>query len=192
MEKRTDKVRKEEIDYYYLNRDKMNSQRREIYKKNREERLLRQKEYNLNNKEKVKLIRAKSRLKNKEKNKITSKKYRLNRRLTDPIYKLKGNIKRMIHNSFKLKKIDKSSRTIDILGCTILDFKVYIESKFDTWMTWENKGLYNGDFNYGWDIDHIIPLSSAKSETDIIKLNHYTNLQPLCSKINREIKKTNY
>jgi hypothetical protein len=63
------------------------------------------------------------------------------------------------------------------------------ESKFESWMSWENKGLYNGELNYGWDIDHIIPLSSADIEEDIIRLNHYTNLQPLCSKVNREIKK---
>ncbi len=35
----------------------------------------------------------------------------------------------------------------------------------------------------------IIPISSPKTEEDIIALNHYTNLQPLCSKINRHIKK---
>lgn len=56
-------------------------------------------------------------------------------------------------------------------------------------MTWNNYGLYNSEFNYGWDIDHIIPLSSAKNEEEVLKLNHYTNLQPLCSKINRDIKK---
>lgn len=39
-------------------------------------------------------------------------------------------------------------------------------------MTWENRGLYNGELNYGWDIDHIIPLSSVNSEEEIIKLNH--------------------
>jgi len=43
--------------------------------------------------------------------------------------------------------------------------------------------------NSGWDIDHIIPISSAESEDDIIKLNHYTNLQPLCSYINRVVKR---
>lgn len=56
-------------------------------------------------------------------------------------------------------------------------------------MNWENRGIYNGDFNSGWDIDHVVPLSTAIKEEDIIKLNHYTNLQPLCSKINRDIKK---
>jgi hypothetical protein len=32
-------------------------------------------------------------------------------------------------------------------------------------------------------------ISSAKNEDDIIKLNHYTNLQHLFSKFNRDIKK---
>lgn len=58
-------------------------------------------------------------------------------------------------------------------------------------MTWENYGKYNGELEYGWDIDHIIPLSSAKNEDDLLRLNHYTNLQPLCSKVNRDIKRKN-
>jgi len=58
-------------------------------------------------------------------------------------------------------------------------------------MNWENRGLYNGELNYGWDIDHIKPLATATCETDIIKLNHYTNLKPLCSYTNRYIKKDN-
>ena len=56
-------------------------------------------------------------------------------------------------------------------------------------MTWYNRGMYNGEFDYGWDIDHIIPVSSATTKEEINKLNHYTNLQPLCSKINRDIKR---
>ena len=95
----------------------------------------------------------------------------------------------MVRNSLKNKGYKKSSKTEQILGLSFLDFKLYIESKFETWMSWNNYGLYNGELNYGWDIDHIIPLVSAETEDDIIKLNHYSNLQPLCSKINRDIKK---
>ena len=56
-------------------------------------------------------------------------------------------------------------------------------------MTWDNYGKYNGEFSYGWDIDHIITLSSAGSIEELNLLNHHTNLQPLCSKVNRDIKK---
>ena len=58
-------------------------------------------------------------------------------------------------------------------------------------MNWENRGLYNGELNYGWDIDHRIPLSTSTCEADVIRLNHYTNLQPLCSYTNRHIKRNN-
>ena len=95
----------------------------------------------------------------------------------------------MVRYSFKSKRFKKNDRSLDILGCDIIFFVSYIESKFEPWMTWENWGKYNGELNYGWDIDHIIPLSSAKTEDDIIRLNHYTNLQPLCSYTNRHIKR---
>ncbi len=56
-------------------------------------------------------------------------------------------------------------------------------------MSWENYGKYNGDFDHGWDIDHIIPISSTKTEINLLELNNYKNLQPLCSKVNRDIKR---
>ena len=65
---------------------------------------------------------------------------------------------------------------------------------FEPWMNWGNHGNPKDGViepNKTWDIDHIIPLSSAKTEDDIIKLNHYTNLRPLCSYNNRFIKKNN-
>lgn len=39
-------------------------------------------------------------------------------------------------------------------------------------MFWNNHGTY-------WHLDHIIPISWAKSEEEVYKLNHYTNYQPL-------------
>jgi hypothetical protein len=111
---------------------------------------------------------------------------------TDILYNLTKKARAMISISFKRNGFTKKSRTYEILGCSYEDFKLYLESKFESWMTWENRGLYNGELQYGWDIDHIIPLSSAETEEELIKLNHFTNLQPLCSKVNRDIKRNIY
>jgi hypothetical protein len=57
-------------------------------------------------------------------------------------------------------------------------------------MDWNNKGKRNvSQPQQCWDIDHIIPISSAKTEEDLIRLNHYTNLRPLCSYTNRWVKR---
>jgi hypothetical protein len=108
---------------------------------------------------------------------------------TDALFKLKNKIRLSIIKAFKQNSLSKTSKTLSIIGCSFEELKKRIESKFEPWMNWGNHGLYNGTEGYGWDLDHIIPLSSAKTEEDIIRLNHYTNLQPLCSYINRVIKK---
>ena len=60
-------------------------------------------------------------------------------------------------------------------------------------MNWDNHGKYTGNYNETWNIDHIIPISSAKTREEIYKLNHFSNLQPLCSKKNQDKKdKLNY
>ena len=111
-----------------------------------------------------------------------------NRYKEDILYRLKNNIKRAILKG--LKGEQKKDSTINILGCSIEDFKLYLESKWENWMSWENYGKHSkGKENFGWDIDHIIPTSSAKTPEEIIILNHHTNLTPLCSYKNRYIKK---
>lgn len=122
----------------------------------------------------------------RDSNKDHDKNYKKMRRETDSLFKLKENIRNLIYFSFKGVKSDK---TVNILGCTFEEFKLYLESKFESWMNWDNQGKYNGELNYGWDLDHIIPISSAKIDKDVIKLNHYTNFQPLCSYYNRHIKR---
>ena len=81
------------------------------------------------------------------------------------------------------------SNSKDGLKSSCKECRNYLESKFEDWMTWENYGKYDGSPKSGWDIDHKIPLSSVNSEEGLISLNHYTNLQPLCGYINRNIKK---
>ena len=135
---------------------------------------------------------AKKRERNKEyykKNKEIIMEKQKNRRKNDPIFKFRGDISTLIRNSLSRYNYKKNTKTENILGCSVTEFKKYIESLFDEWMNWDNRGLYNGELNYGWDLDHIIPISFATNEEEIIKLNHYTNFQPLCSYTNRNIKK---
>ncbi|NCS94365.1 MAG: hypothetical protein GW761_11245, partial [Leptospira sp.] len=73
--------------------------------------------------------------------------------------------------SFKRKGYKKGSKTEQILGCSFLDFKEYIEEQFTQGMNWANYGQ--------WHIDHIIPISVAENEAQILILNRYQNLRPL-------------
>jgi hypothetical protein len=175
-------------------------ERKEYMKKWRKNNANYQKEYRENNPDKEKEYR-KNRLEyqnkyqkeyrknNLDKVNCIQNKYRNKKLKTDPLFKLNANIRTLLFVSFKRKGFSKSSRTHEILGCTFEEFKKHLESKFQPWMNWDNHGLYNGSEGYGWDIDHIKPLSSAKSEEELIKLNHYSNLQPLCSYVNRVIKR---
>ena len=130
---------------------------------------------------------------NKDKINEQRKTYNKNRKSIDPLYKLTCSIRTLINMSIRNKGYTKRSKTFQILGCTFDVFKEYLEQQFEPWMTWGNKGLYEKDkYNIGWDIDHIQPCCSAKTEVDIITLNHYTNFRPLCSKINRDEKKGKY
>lgn len=87
----------------------------------------------------------------------------------DPLFKLKTNYCNRIRKYIHRKIVPSKS----ILGCSWQTLKEHIESKFTEDMTWDNHG------QYGWHLDHIIPLASAKTEEELYKLNHYTNLQPL-------------
>lgn len=112
--------------------------------------------------------------------------------------KIENKIKKSLRNrvSALVQNCDIRSNEIDpTIGCTPLELKEYLESKFKPGMTWENYG--GNDYTKPhWHIDHIFPISKFinwhASEEDIkrqLKLvapNHYTNLQPLWWKENME------
>ena len=175
--------------YYLSNKEEISKKNKKKYIENKEEILIKNKKYYNDNKKKLCEQKKVYRHKNKEKININKKEYVNKRKKNDITFKLKLNIKCLIRNSIFNKGLKKNSKTSLILGCSFDEFRLYIESKFEPWMIWDNYGKYNGQLNCGWDLDHIIPSSSAKSIEDIIKLNHYTNFQPLCSKINRDIKR---
>lgn len=178
----SEKIKEYMNSYYNLNKDVILDRLKENYTLNKESKLEYQKKYAEENKEKIKEYKSKHSKENREK--ITKYKsiYQRERRKTDSIFKLKFTISGLIRKSFKSKGFSKNKKTIEILGCEIEFFKNYLENLFIDGMNWDNHGKV-------WDIDHKIPLSSAITEEDVIKLNHYTNLQPLNSYINRVVKR---
>ena len=173
--------------YYQNNKEKIDIKNKEYYEKNKKNDNYKNKvkEYREKNKEKLKEYYKNWRNQNKEKRNQKERK----RFYSDNLFRLSTNTRAHISRILKENKFPKKSKICDIIGCSFEDLKLYLESKWLDWMTWENYGKYNGNLNSGWDIDHIIPLSSVESEEELLKLFHYTNLQPLCSYINRNIKK---
>jgi predicted RNA-binding protein YlxR (DUF448 family) len=97
--------------------------------------------------------------------------YQKIKRESNPVLAMAGRVRRRITHAICNKGYSKTSKTSEMLGCDWGHLMTYLASKFVDGMSWDNRHL--------WHIDHIIPLASATSEEELIKLNYYTNLQPL-------------
>ena len=110
-------------------------------------------------------------------NKEYANNYQKRRKKQDVLFRIISQMRNSVNIYLKYR----SKHTFDIVGCTPQELKEHLEKRFVVGMSWENKNL--------WHIDHIIPLSSAKTEEELYKLCHFTNLQPLWAEEN--LKKSN-
>ena len=69
----------------------------------------------------------------------------------------------------------KGGSAVSDLGCSIGEFKFYIEGKFKPGMSWDNWS------KTGWHLDHIKPLSSfdLTNRKEFLVACNYKNIQPL-------------
>jgi hypothetical protein len=178
--------------YYIDNKEEVSEKNKEWRKNNYESIIKRNRKWKVDNLEKHNEIQKKSRIKNKVKINKYKQEYFKKRKEVDPIFKLRCYLARTISDTLRERKFTKKSKTCDILGCSFEEFKLHLESKFEPWMSWDNYGNPKDGVvepNKTWDIDHIIPSSSVITEEELLKLNHFSNLKPLCSYINRVIKR---
>jgi hypothetical protein len=164
--------------YYNNNKNKMIDSVKKHYNKNKETILPKIKESSLKYYyENIEIIKEKHKKYRKD-NRTKINQYVFKKKLNDPIYRLSHNVRGRIYTFLKNINITKQNKTFDIVGCSPKVLKEHLETQFIDGMNWNNHG------QYGWHIDHIIPLSSAKTEEEIYKLCHYTNLQPLWAEDN--------
>jgi len=118
----------------------------------------------------VKKYSKKWRINNKE----YFKKWRNNKYNIDFSFRLRIILGNRLNECLKKSKTNKDSNIIKLLGCSLNELKIFLESKFTPEMNWDNHGKV-------WEIDHIKPCASFDL-TDIKqqqKCFHYSNLQPL-------------
>lgn len=139
--------------WYENNKDK-NLERGKLWKKNNIEKVRQsKKQWNKNNKEKYSLMRK--------------------RELNNVNVRIALNIRNRLRIAILSQNTWKKGKTIELLGCSIKELKIYLEKQFTEGMSWNNYGE--------WHIDHIKPLSRfnlSLLEEQKIACN-FTNLQPL-------------
>lgn len=157
---------KEYLKKRYLDKKESELEKSKIrYESNKEEIKKRNSEYAKNNRERINKRAIEYR------NEVLKK---------DPLYFIKNRISSAIRRILKSKGLTKNfsinSQWNEIIGCSVSQLREYIESQFVDGMQWESREL--------WHVDHIIPLSFAKDEKEIIMLSHYSNLRPMWSRDN--------
>ena len=167
-----DKIKSEKRKYYQKNKDFINKKTLNYYYNNINKLKEKHKKYLESNQYKIKIYKKEYKIHNKEK----INEYNRNKYANDYIYRLKIFIRNSLNRYIKEEKRNKHIE--EIIGCDLIFLKKYLLQTF------------KNNYGYDWNniekvhIDHIVPLSSAKNKNDIMKLNHYTNLQLLKAKDN--------
>lgn len=157
-------------EYYERNKQTISTQKKKYRKKNLRRIKQYKKLYYLQNREKILQYNSSRR---QEINEYTNEK-----RKTDLNFRLSHSLRSRLLNA--IRNNQRKGSAVRDLGCSIGDFKLYIESKWLDGMTWENYG------RDGWHLDHIIPLAyfDLSKRKQFLKACHYTNYQPLWAKDN--------
>lgn len=167
--------------YREENKDKIKEMKSNYYQENKEWFSENSKKYYQENKELISLYRKDHYQNNKDAYAENSREYREEHREylnqlsrsrfdSDPLFALSVRVRSNLNTAFKKKGKPKTSRTAEILGCSFKELYIHlIKSAIKNYGFWANFQEYH--------IDHIIPLATAKTEEDVIRLNHYTNLQ---------------
>lgn len=101
--------------------------------------------------------------------------YERNRRKNDPLYRLACNLRHRTNMALKNGSFTKKSSLNEYLGCSLEKFKAYLESQWRLGMNWDNYGTKSGQ----WNMDHLVPLASAKTAEEMHDLCHYYNIKPM-------------
>lgn len=124
----------------------------------------------------------------KESRASNRRKYLNERYRNDPIFRMKVILRSRLRLAIKKHGLNANVNhpsAVRDLGCSIPEFRSYLESKFLPGMTWDNWTRIDLA-ERSWNIDHIKPLScfDLSDPEQVKQAVHYTNLQPMWSEDN--------
>jgi hypothetical protein len=92
-------------------------------------------------------------------------------RMSNLLFRLSEGIRSRVKNALPNHK--QIFTTIELLGCSLEQYKQHLESKFQPGMCWENYGK--------WQIDHIVACKNFNLNLPLNQLScfHFLNTQPL-------------
>ena len=155
---------------------KVAAYRARYHEENKESRNAQSRDWKARNPEKNRKITNEWRSKNHGHVIDYANKYQKARRDSCAVFDMQRRIQVLISNSIRAGGYTKIAASQKILGCDWVAFKAHIERQFFDGMSWGNRNE--------WHLDHIVPMATAKTEADVIALNHFTNLRPLWAKDN--------
>ena len=128
------------------------------------------KRYHLEHREKTLAYLKKYYRENKSRAREQSRVRQKERLATDPVYKAKRQAQLSIWKAFNNNGQISSDKIKYWVGCTAEELTTHLKN------TWEREYAtkWNGQ---PYNVDHIIPLITARTVHDVRKLNHYTNLR---------------
>ena len=99
------------------------------------------------------------------------------RRHEDVQFRLAGNLRNALRRAVKASGGRKPGRTVELLGCSVAEFKSYIEAQWQEGMSWDNWGRTVDC----WQLDHKRPIASfdLTDEAQVRACFHFSNYQPL-------------
>jgi hypothetical protein len=167
-------------------KERLNRKSREYNAKNKEKRKLHWKQYDLRNRDARRQAFREYYAKHKDRlnaNRITYFHKHKRQQMTactrrtmaryhsDGVYRLQWNVRAGISQALRGK--NKSTKSMQLVGCSLQFLKGYLEGQFKKGMTWDNYGK--------WHVDHVMPCASfdLSLPEEQRRCFHYTNLQPM-------------
>ena len=159
--------------WYERNKEAVSKHRKTRRINEREEVLDRDAKYRENNRETILKYQREWRAANAKHSREYARNYSRRRLQEDPIFKLIKNLRSRVSMAIKASSSKKAYKTKELIGCTVEELWIHLESQFTEGMTRDNYGK--------WHVDHIKACAKFNLEDpeEQRKCFHWTNLQPL-------------